>query len=78
MHHYLRLRNHYLEEPGEDVKLEDGDVVVAGEVDGGLEGHGFQARADGVELVQCLPEHLPRHYSPENTSGQHVNYTIPN
>jgi hypothetical protein len=35
--------NHYLEEPGEDVKLKDRDVVVAGEVDGRLESHGFQA-----------------------------------
>lgn len=35
--------NHYLEEPGEDVKLEDGDVVVACEVDGGLQSHGLQA-----------------------------------
>lgn len=39
-----------LEEPGEDVELKDGDVVVAGEVDGGLERHGLQARADRMDL----------------------------
>ncbi len=31
----------HLEKPGEDVELKDGDVVVAGEVDGGFESHGL-------------------------------------
>ena len=50
--------------PAEDVKLKDGDVVVAGEVNGGLEGHGFQRRANGVSLVQGVAELLPRHNDP--------------
>ncbi len=55
---------HYLEEPGEDVKLKDRDVVVAGEVYGGLKGHGLQSRADGMKLMERLSEHLPRHNGP--------------
>lgn len=54
----------HLKESGEDVKLKDGDVVVAGEVNGGLEGHGFQARADRVEFVQRLSKELPLHDGP--------------
>ena len=54
----------YLEQSGEDVELEHGDVVVAGEVYGGLERHGLQAGADGMELVEGLAEHLPRNYGP--------------
>ena len=50
--------------PAEDVKLKDRDVVIAGEVDGGLEGHGFQRRANGVSLVQGVAELLPRHDDP--------------
>ena len=50
--------------PAEDVKLKDGDVVVAGEVDGGLEGHGLQRRADGVGVVQRVAELFPRHDDP--------------
>ena len=55
----------YLEESGKDVELKVGDEVVAGEVDGGLEGHGLQPRPDGVHLGERLPEVLPRHYRPE-------------
>ena len=62
----------YLEESGEDVELEVGDEVVAGEVDGGLEGHGLQSRPDGMHLRERLPEVLPRHYRPEmRTSFPH-------
>ena len=50
-----------LEQAGEDVKLEVGDVVIAGEVYRGLERHGLQPRADGVHLVQGQSEQLPRH-----------------
>lgn len=53
-----------LEQSGEDVKLKDGDVVVAGQVDGGLEGHGLQTQADGVELMESLTERSPRHDGP--------------
>lgn len=49
----------YLEQPGEDVELKDRDVVVACQVDGGLEGHGLQAQADGVELVEGLTKRSP-------------------
>lgn len=54
-----------LEEAREDVKLEDRDVVVAGEVNGGLEGHGLQARTDGVHFVKALSKDFPGHYCPE-------------
>jgi len=37
--------------PCEDVKLKHRDVVVDGEVDGGLQGHGFQGGVDGVVLL---------------------------
>lgn len=33
----------HLEEPGEDVKFEDGHVATAGEVDGGAQGEGCGA-----------------------------------
>lgn len=54
----------HLEKPGEDVKLKDRDVVVAGEVDGGLESHGLQAQADGVKLMEGLTKCPPWHYGP--------------
>lgn len=54
----------YLEQPGEDVELKDGDVVVTGEVDGGLESHGLQAQADRVKLVEGLTKRPPWHYGP--------------
>lgn len=41
-----------LEEPGEDVKLEDGHVATAGEVDGGAQGHGCEACLHGVAGAQ--------------------------
>lgn len=55
----------YLKEASEDVKLEHRNVVVAGQVNGGLEGHGLQARADGMHFVKALSEDFPRHYCPE-------------
>lgn len=58
-----------LEEAREDVKLKDRNVVVAGEVDGGLEGHGLQAGADGVHFVKALSKDFPGHYGPER---QHI------
>lgn len=67
----------HLEQPGEDVELKNGDVVVAGEVDGGFKRHGLQARADGVKLVQGLPEHLPRHDGPEiQRNSTYQNQTV--
>ena len=62
----------YLEESGEDVELEHGDVVVAGEVYGGLEGHGLQSGADGVKLMERLTEHLPRHDGPVTHTKKHM------
>ena len=62
----------YLEQPGEDVELEHRDVVVEGEVYGGLEGHGFQPGADGVELMQGLSEGPPGHDGPARTGRTSV------
>ena len=53
-----------LEQTREHVKLKVGDVIVAREVDSGLQGHGLQAWADGVDLVQGESEHLPRNDCP--------------
>ena len=50
--------------PAEDVKLKDRDVVIAGEVDGGLQSHGLQRRANRVSLMQRIAELLPRHNDP--------------
>lgn len=55
--------------PGEDVKLEGGDVVIAGEVDGGLESHGFEGSVDLMHLVQKLTKQLPRYYCSVGVSG---------
>lgn len=57
-----------LEQSGEDVKLEHRDVVVAGQVDGGLQGHGLQTQTDGVELMESLAEGSPRHDGPAGGS----------
>ena len=54
----------HLEEPGEDVELKHRNVVVAGEVDGGLESHGLQPQADGMKLVEGLTKCPPWHYGP--------------
>ena len=53
-----------LEESGEHVKLKVGDVIIAREVNGRLERHGLQARADWVNLVQGESEHFPRNNCP--------------
>lgn len=58
-----------LEEAREDVKLEHRDVVVAGEVNGGLQGHGLQAGTDGMHFVKALSKDFPGHYCPER---QHI------
>lgn len=64
--HFVRARPHggaipWGNWPCEDVKLKAGDVIVAGKVNGGFQGHGFQRRADLVNFDQRLPEMLPRH-----------------
>ena len=41
-----------LEQPREHVKLKVRDVVIAREVDSRLQGHGLQAGADRMNLVQ--------------------------
>jgi len=48
-----------LKEACEYVKLEVGNEVVAGQVNGGLQGHGLQAGDDGMYFVQLLSEDLP-------------------
>lgn len=59
-------------------------MVVACEVDGGLEGHGLQAQADGVELVEGLTKRSPWHYGPAahgkngTLSSQHIRWQLPN
>ena len=54
--------------PAEHIKLKDRDVVIAGKVDGGLEGHGLQRGPNGVCLMQCDAKLLPRH----NDSAQQL------
>lgn len=49
----------YLEKTSEDVELKDGDIVIAGEVDGRFQSHSLQPRADGVHVVKALPKHFP-------------------
>lgn len=63
-----------LEQSGEDVKLKHGDVVVAGQVDGGLQGHGLQTQTDRVELMESLAEGSPRHDGPAGvrSGSEHV------
>lgn len=66
------VKEEYLEQTCENVKLKDWDVVVAGEVDGGLEGHGLQAWADGMHLVKALAKHFPWHYCPAERTHTHT------
>ena len=61
---FLKLCRTDLEQACEDVELEHGDIVVAREVDGGLEGHGLQPGADEMHFVKALSEDLPWHYRP--------------
>ena len=49
----------YMYIPGEDVELKDRDVVVDGEVDGGLQSHGLQGGVDGVHFTQSLSKQPP-------------------
>ena len=53
-----------LEQPREHVKLKVRDVVIAREVDSRLQGHGLQAGADRMNLVQSKSEHFPRNDCP--------------
>lgn len=65
----------HLEQPGENVELKHWDVVVAGEVDGGLESHGLQAQADGVELMKSLAKCPPWHNGPAAHKYTNSKYT---
>ena len=51
--------------PCKNVELKVGDEVVASEVDGWLQGHGFEARSDGMDLAQGYSKNFPRNYRPE-------------
>lgn len=65
---WLILTN--LEEACENVELKHRNVVVAGEVNGGFEGHGLQARADGMHFMKALSEDFPWHYCPAREQTQ--------
>ena len=54
----------HLKQPGEDVKLKHGDVVVAGEVHRGLQGHGLHPLLEGVDGPELLLEGEPVHDAP--------------
>ena len=51
--------------PCKNVELKVGDEVVASEVDGRLQGHGFEAGSDGMDLAQGYSKNFPRNYRPE-------------
>ena len=51
--------------PSKDIKLEVWDEVVAGEVNGRLEGHGFESRSDGMDLAQSHSKNFPGNNRPE-------------
>lgn len=53
-----------LEEACENVELKHRNIVIAIEVDGGFEGHGLQAWADGMHFMKALSEDFPWHYRP--------------
>lgn len=61
---WFALLSPYLKQSREDIELEHWDVVIARQVNRGLQGHGFQPRADRVHLVQGLTETLPGNDSP--------------
>ena len=50
--------------PGKYVVLKHRDVVIHGEVYGGLESHGLQGGVDRVAVMKGLPEKTPGDYSP--------------
>ena len=60
--------------PCEDVKLEDRDVIIDSDVNGGLEGHGLQGGVDGVDLVQRRAEHPPGDDGPMVCAYVHNHY----
>ena len=53
-----------LEEPGEDVKLEDGHMAAAGEVDSGAQGQGRAAKLHGVADAQKHLKLSPGQHTP--------------
>lgn len=61
----------YLKQPREDIKLKHRDVVVAGEIDGWFQGHGFHPFLEGVHALQLLFKLAPVHYAPVRTQKQH-------
>ncbi len=60
--------------PCEDVKLKAADIIIAGEVNGGFERHGFQWGTNRVDLTQCLPEYLPRDNRSGEVKNSHVSF----
>lgn len=57
----------HLKQSGEDVKLKHGDVVIAGEIYGRLESHGFHSVLKRVRISQLLLETVPLHDAPIRT-----------
>lgn len=51
----------YLEEAGENVKLKNGDVPVASEVDGGSERDSHRTGIHRVDMVESFSELCPGH-----------------
>lgn len=45
--------------PCKYVVFKDRDVIIDGEVNGGLESHCFQRRVDRVTFVECLSKQPP-------------------
>ena len=50
--------------PGEDVKLKVRDIIVTGQVYGGLQSHRLQPRTDGMDFVERQSEQFPGNNCP--------------
>lgn len=57
----------YLKQSCEDVELKHGNVVIAGEIYGGLESHGFHPILKCVHILQLHLKTVPLHDAPVRT-----------
>lgn len=54
----------YLKQPCKNIKFKDRNIIIAGQINSGLQSHGLQPRTDGMHFMQGLSKALPRDYRP--------------
>lgn len=54
----------YLKQSCKDIKFKNRYIIIASQINSGLQSHGLQPRTDGVHFMKGLSKALPRNYCP--------------